>query len=566
MSTDWLGKVPEDIEAERSLLATICAEGFHREMDEILAILTPAHFVHPSHVALFESFVRLHVSRQDINPLAFKADMEAHKTLNKVRGYVGILEILEAPEVGKPLVLAELLHDRWSRRQIQKVSAKIVREVVDTSIPIPELFSEVKDLEQISSISPILTVCGAGEFLDTPAPEASWLIPGLIPLGVPAVMAAKGGMGKSMISLQMCITLATGKAFFTFDAQPPMGAIYFGLEDSKEIFHARLRSIVDHYKACDDWSYEDDQNLRFNFSAPFINYAAKNASPYLPLILPNLESILKRNSIQGVSPGVIILDTLSRISEGDENTVQAIRPILNACHALAGHGYTPIALHHVAKGQDGARAAGSAKSSRPKLADRMSVDYVRGSSAIGDNFRCVTQLTPLLEHEAEGIGLDPDKARAGGYLIFGATKLNGGMKADWIFIEQDEHGRWFAPQSGMETLAKLRGGQALAAHSKQMAVLGSIHEARFAPDVDRAALAAQHFSDSADPANALRQLLMRLRRAGLIQQGKRTDPLRLTFKGINAITNIISRDVEPIEFYSEMPILSISFYFVTRGI
>jgi hypothetical protein len=371
------------------------------------------------------------------------------------------------------------------------------------------------DPESLKDNLPLLSVYGASEFLDKPTPDAKWLIPGLIPLGVPTVLASKGGVGKSFLSLQMCIALATGKPFLSFDAQPTMGAIYFGLEDSKDTFHRRLRSIVDHYKALGDWTIEDDLNLRKNLAVPFVNWKAKGATSFLPDLTPNLELILETNLSRGVNPGVVVIDTLARVSEGDENTVQALRPVLNACHHLSDYGYTPIMLHHVSKGQDGARGGANVK--KPLLSDRMSTDWVRGSSAIVDNFRCVLQFSLILEDEADGAGLEVEKARMGGYLVFGATKLNGGQKSDWIFLEQDEHGRWFAPTDGIETLAKIRGSKALTALSKQMGLLVDLYQAtRWGGEPDRIMLGKKYCPDSKDQKAALRVLIQRLRSSSLI--------------------------------------------------
>jgi hypothetical protein len=332
---------------------------------------------------------------------------------------------------------------------------------------------------------------------------------------VPVVLASKGGVGKSFLALQICIALATGKAFLNCEAQPPMGAVYFGLEDDKDTFHRRVRSIVGHYKDCDDWTPEDDQRLRENFVAPFINWRARGATAYLPTLAGDLAKILQAMAEHGVRPGAVIIDTLARVSEGDENTVQALRPVLNSLNLILEYQWSPIVLHHVAKGQDGAR--GDAKK-KPLLGDRMSTEWVRGSSAIVDNFRCVVQITLLNGDEAAGAGLDEDKARMGGYAVFGATKLNGGQKADWLFIEQDDHGRWFTPKDGVEMLAKVRGAKAVAALSQQLELLVSIHAQRFNRELDHQALADRFWPNKPTAKDCLKTALYKLRNAGFLQK------------------------------------------------
>jgi len=381
----------------------------------------------------------------------------------------------------------------------------MMRDIIDVEI---EDISTLKDL-------PLLNVYGAGYFLDRPVPDSRWLIPGLIPLGIPACLASKGGLGKSFLALQSCVAQATGLPFLDYEAQPPMGSVYFGLEDSQDTFHKRFRSVTDFYRSSPAWTQEHEEALRRNLAVPYINWKAQGATSYLPTLVPNLEMILETNQANGIRPGGFVLDTLARISEGDENTVQALRPILNACQRICdNYGYTPLVLHHVGKGQDGARTK-----DKPSLSDRMSPEWVRGTSAIVDNFRCILQLAQIREDEAESAGLDPERARLGQYLVFGATKLNGGQRGDWRFLEQDEHGRWFTPQNGPEILARLRGRRALTELSKQTALLVDLWQTtRCGAEPDREALAAKHCGEASDPQRSLRQMIHKLRNLNYIQK------------------------------------------------
>ena len=56
-------RLPEDLEAERSLLATLCAPGADRAADRECRILTPEHFVHPAHRSVFNSLAALVAAR-----------------------------------------------------------------------------------------------------------------------------------------------------------------------------------------------------------------------------------------------------------------------------------------------------------------------------------------------------------------------------------------------------------------------------------------------------------------------------------------------------------------------
>ena len=370
------------------------------------------------------------------------------------------------------------------------------------------------DNPDLTVLSPLIGRM-AGEYLDTVAPETAWLIPGLLPQGIPLVLASKGGLGKSWIALQACVALACGKPFLDFECDgQPRGAIYFGLEDGREVIHRRIQSIVNLYKQSGDWSDEDDFRLRRHFMVVEVNWEHREATTFLPKLIPNLRLFTEALASKGVPPGLIVLDTLARFSEGDENKVEALRPILQACLRLAHLGWTPLMIHPVGKGQDGARSK-----EKPSLADRMNTEWVRGSSAIVDNFRGVLQLVGLREDEADRAGLDADKARAGGYLVIGVTKSNGVGRPEWRLLEQSEAGAWVMPQGSHEALAKLRGTKAVESLSKQMAILGDLfHATRHGQEPDLRTLSQAHCGEAKDPRKAFNLHLVKLRGAGLIQK------------------------------------------------
>ena len=58
--SEWLPqRLPEDIEAERALLATCCAAGAETAATEISFTLTEDDFVHPAHRAVFKALKAL---------------------------------------------------------------------------------------------------------------------------------------------------------------------------------------------------------------------------------------------------------------------------------------------------------------------------------------------------------------------------------------------------------------------------------------------------------------------------------------------------------------------------
>lgn len=369
-------------------------------------------------------------------------------------------------------------------------------------------------------------VFSGGYFVDTEPPPITWLIPGLILDATPAVFVSKGGLGKTWMTLQMGVAMALGEPFQDFPAQEPRAFVYFGLEDSKAVIHRRLRTIIRKYREAGKWTEEADRLFEANFHAVLLDWTVPGVTGYLPELMPRLESLMTILTQKGCRPGLVVLDTLARFSKGDENTAEAMRPIQEAVFRIGSYGYASILNHHTSKGQDGARSK-----DKPSLTDRMDPEWVRGSSAISSNSRCVLQMTSIRPDEAELAGLDPDKAREGGYAVFGATKLNGGEKAPWRFIEQDEAGRWGARDDGAEIIARIMGSKAVAKLNKSMAVLADLFHATtrgMEPDLD--SLAEKHYpaAEYKNPRNSLKVALNGLRKSGLVQKNS----LLLTVQGL----------------------------------
>jgi len=532
--------VPHEPETERVLLNTIILGPENPEVPEVMSLLNGGEaLLVPVNKAIYLAYKSLHERQDEINLINLANECAAQGSGGKVGGFSGLMDLFTGygDEVVHPLRLARRLHDLHLRRQLQSKAARIMRNSGNPMVPLEDLLQDLQEVSKLGTEGhePLLSFPGLGVLLDTPAPPPQWVIPGLIPRAVPCVVASKGGLGKSFLFLQACVALATGKAFLDFPAQPPMTVLYLGLEDPRETFQARLQSIVNWWRETDEWSDQDDQALRRNMEAPVIHWRALGNAGMLASMAPYLERYLEEQNAKGTPPGMVVIDTLARVSEGDENTVQALRPILNVCFRLADLGYSTIMLHHVGKGQDGAK--GKVKD-RPLLADRMSTDWVRGSSAIVDNFRGVIQLTSITQEEAEGAGLDGEFARRGGLIVMGQTKTNG-VRADWRLLEQDEHGRWFVPRHAMESLAKVRGQKVFTEVSKQIELLVELFEVtRFGGNPDPIAIGKKFASEAKDPSNWFRTNLRRLRNSGFIERNS----YRLTLEGLAKVKDATQGD------------------------
>ena len=100
---------PEDIEAERSLIATLAAPGAEGIASVLLPTLQERDFIHPAHKAILAALRPLVERGDEINSLSIKVELEVQQTLNRVGGVPGLIEILGAEEVGRPEALIRII-------------------------------------------------------------------------------------------------------------------------------------------------------------------------------------------------------------------------------------------------------------------------------------------------------------------------------------------------------------------------------------------------------------------------------------------------------------------------
>lgn len=224
---DWLPKrLPEDVDAERSLLATLCAPGAGSAELQCVKRITEALFVHPGHRALFLALQALVEQRLDINSLTLKNELERQNTLHRVGGFPGLVEILAGEDVSRPQVLVDLLLEKQRRRQLIHIAGRLVRQAVDetedTSLGL--ITSVMSDLgmvsrggqqEEVSSWLDILDMVDGGEaFRDGDGLCGGyWGIPELdeeapIPAGQVTFIGARPGIGKTALGTQICVSSA----------------------------------------------------------------------------------------------------------------------------------------------------------------------------------------------------------------------------------------------------------------------------------------------------------------------------------------------------------------------
>lgn len=348
-------------------------------------------------------------------------------------------------------------------------------------------------------------------------PPLLWVLEGAIPQGQPGIWAGRSNAGKSLGAIQLGHNIALGNGLWGLPGPAgPMFSVYVSMEDGEEELERRwARSLAITAEDFRDWTQDHVRQIQQNFRPLVPDYKSPSAKT-LSHLVDQIKRTWDTSRPTATLPGLILLDTLAALSEGEENSAEAHQAFWSACHGLTdATGATVAALHHSKKPM-GAKP--------PGMIERMSFDFIRGSSAIVAGARFVLQMEPTLRDEAVKIGLDPDRAAAGNFPVLGLSKQVSGPKGDWILLQQRQShepgGGFFTPHPDAdELIAKLKGKGATAKLNQMEGVLVDLHRGI----TDRKELALRNYPDlPSDEGEAkLTQALKDMRRKtrGWIQAG-----------------------------------------------
>ena len=160
-------------------------------------------------------------------------------------------------------------------------------------------------------------------------PEREWLVDDLIPSGTVTLLSGDGGVGKSLLALQIGVAVALGVD--TVGLSPSPGrCLYLGAEDDCAEFHRRLAAIVAHHgrklaDLGDDFALIPLAGLDAVLSLP------DRQGQMAPTALwSDVEAIARERE-----PNLVVLDTSADLFGGDEIKRTQVRQFVSMLRGLA---------------------------------------------------------------------------------------------------------------------------------------------------------------------------------------------------------------------------------------
>ena len=219
-STDPLHLVPNELPSdqvsEKSFLATIAYWGNSPKAVDLCIGLTDKDFYAPQHRILFNVVRSLQAQGAEINFVTLQNELQKAGMLDRVGGFQGLTDILQAEEVDKPDVLAGFIKEKSALREIISIGSKMAQnasalgepqEIISTASealtrlatgnPMRELISDMSDLIDDVLEGKAITTENGGRAMSWGDDMLDSICP--IPRGEPTLIVARPGVGKSAL-------------------------------------------------------------------------------------------------------------------------------------------------------------------------------------------------------------------------------------------------------------------------------------------------------------------------------------------------------------------------------
>lgn len=160
-----------------------------------------------------------------------------------------------------------------------------------------------------------------------PVPERGWIVPELIPRDAVTIVSGDGGVGKSLLSLQILTAAALGMSWLGKPVEK-VKALGVFCEDTEGELHSRMAPIAHHYRA--EFSDLTDLLLysRVGMDSVLVNFEHDEPKP--TALYGQLLDLATAEDYE-----LIVLDSLHDLFAGNENSRVHARQFVNLLRTFA---------------------------------------------------------------------------------------------------------------------------------------------------------------------------------------------------------------------------------------
>lgn len=263
-----------------------------------------------------------------------------------------------------------------------------------------------------------LTVYDAFAFNEAEIPVRPWLVPGAILAGYTHMLAAPGGSGKSLFTLQLAMAMADGLEWGGFKPRKRYRSLIINVEDDINEQRRRI-AAARRVMPCQN----DLTGMIHIVDASESIVVARTGDRANSVVTTPIVDTLRRHIIDN-QIDVIIVDPFAETFEGDENDNSQVKWAMRIWRdeIARATGCAVYLVHHTTKhAQNGAGDA----------------NVIRGAGAIVNSTRISATLMPMTAEDANMIGISPDERHL--YVRYDDAKANQSLKTNTA--------RWFRKES-----------------------------------------------------------------------------------------------------------------------
>lgn len=266
--------------------------------------------------------------------------------------------------------------------------------------------SKVADMDALAGL--LIQTVDAFAFDECDIPPRPWIIPGVMLAGYTHMLVAPGGSGKSLFTLQLAMTLASGEPWGEFKPRKRFKTLLINVED--DLHEQRRRLAAARHVMQPDMSKVAGM-IRLAADPESIVVARSDATRKAVVATPIVGAL--RRYIEANDIDVLIVDPFAETFEGDENSNSEVKWAMKIWRDEIAKptGCAVYLVHHTTK--HAANGAGDA-------------DIVRGAGAIVNSTRISATLMPMTVEEAEAVGITAAERHF--YVRYDDAKANQSLK------------------------------------------------------------------------------------------------------------------------------------------
>jgi RecA-family ATPase len=181
-----------------------------------------------------------------------------------------------------------------------------------------------------------------------------WLVEGMIPMLTTTCLSGDGGLGKSLLAMQLMTCCAAQKRFMNKDTKPALSVGLF-CEDHENQLHERQQKINEHYQV----EYKDLIDLNY---LPRVGVDNALVSVQYERVLPTPFFLRFRELVLDMQAKLVVIDTAADTFMGNENIRTQVRAYIQLLNGLANdcQGAVVLLVHPSVAGlQSGTGTSGS---------------------------------------------------------------------------------------------------------------------------------------------------------------------------------------------------------------